>query len=463
MSDIYTPAKERSLFLRLYWPALIEQGLTIFIGFVSTIMVSNVGAYAVSGVSLVDQINFLVFNVFNALASGATVVIAQYIGASKAARAGETARQAVSICTLSAALLGVITITFGKSLLSLLYGSADPDVLDAGYIYLIFSGISYPFLGLYSASAGIMRAAGNTRTPMISSALSNIVNLAVASILIFGAGIGVYGVSIAMLLARITSGIMSYVVLLKSNGPVPFSGAAKRFEWYVLAPIFKVGVPTGIDSIIFQGSRIFLSTLLSEMGTLALHANAIGNSIFGLLTLSGTAFQIVTVTIVGQAYGAGQFLSAKKHMLKLCLYSSAFQILNYVPILPLLDIIVKFYGPAQETIGLVKQIIYSSCIMVPIAWSFSFILPLALRSVGDAKWTMYISLMSLLIFRVTGSWLLVKRFDWGVLGIWSGMYLDWIGRSAGYLIRAVFNFWNGRKKPVDTLPYAENKENLAVH
>ncbi|MGI6577685.1 MAG: MATE family efflux transporter, partial [Eubacteriales bacterium] len=89
MMETYTPAKERELLIKLFWPALIEQGLTIMIGIVSTMMVSNVGAYAVSGVNLVDQINFLVFSVFNALATGATVVIAQYIGASKADKAGD--------------------------------------------------------------------------------------------------------------------------------------------------------------------------------------------------------------------------------------------------------------------------------------------------------------------------------------------------------------------------------------
>lgn len=458
MMETYTPAKERELLIKLFWPALIEQGLTIMIGIVSTMMVSNVGAYAVSGVNLVDQINFLVFSVFNALATGATVVIAQYIGASKADKAGDTASQSVLICTASAALLGILTIAFGKPVLSLLYGSADPQVLKAGYLYMIFSGISYPFLGLYTASAGIMRASGNTRSPMITSALSNLVNIVVASILIFGAGLGVLGVSIAMLLARITSGIMSYIISLKSHGPVPFSGIANRFEWAVLAPIFKVGVPAGIDALIFQGARIFMGVLMSEMGTLALQANAIGNSLFGLLSLPGTAIQIVTITIVGQVYGAGQYRSAKKLMLKLCLYSSVAQLLIYIPFLPLLDTLIKLYGPAQETIALVKKIIYSACIMIPFAWPFSFILPQALRSVGDAKSTMYISIISLILLRVAGSWFFGKYLNWGVIGIWTGMYLDWIGRSVGFLLRTTLNFWNGRKKPVDTLPIIDTKK-----
>lgn len=457
MTEIHTPANERSLLLRLYWPALVEQGLTVLIGFVSTIMVSNIGAYAVSGVSLVDQINFLVINVFNALAAGAIVVIAQYIGASKAAKAGDTAAQAVLTCTSCAAVLGALVIIFGKPLLSLLYGSADAEVLNAGYIYMVFSGISYPFLGLYTASAGIMRASGNARSPMIISALANFVNIAVASVLIFAARIGVYGVSIAMLLARMTSGSLSYVILSKSTGPVPFAGMAKKFDLRVLKPVFKVGVPTGIDSIIFQGARIFTSVLMSEMGTLSLHANAIANSIFGLINLTGVAFQTVTVTIVGQVYGAGLYRSAKRLMLKLCLYSSAAQVLNILPFLPLFDTLIKFYGPAPESIVFAKQILYTSCVMLPTAWSFSFVLPLALRSVGDAKASMYISIISLLALRVAGAWFFVKYLGLGVVGIWCGMYLDWTGRSVGYLFRAVLNFWNGRKKPVDVLPEAEKQ------
>ena len=106
----YSPERENFLIKKLLLPTLIEQSITAVIGLLATMMVSNVGDYAVSGVSLVDQINFLAISLFNALATGATVIIAQYTGSGKARDAGNTASQSVLICTSLAALLGLLQL-----------------------------------------------------------------------------------------------------------------------------------------------------------------------------------------------------------------------------------------------------------------------------------------------------------------------------------------------------------------
>jgi putative MATE family efflux protein len=449
MTLSYTPENENRLLLKLFWPVFIEQGLTILIGMVSTIMVSNVGDFAVSGVNLVDQINFMVISVFNALAAGATVVVAQYIGAGKAGDAGKTATQSTVLCVLLASSLGVISMLMASPILHFLYGTADKKVLDAGYIYMMFSGVSYPFLGIYTASAGIMRAAGNTRSPMVSSVIANIVNISTASILIFGAHLGVVGVSIAMLLARITSGLLTYMAAKKNTPGVIFAKMSLKFDWSVLKPVLNVGIPSGIDAVIFQGARIFMTVLMSDMGTSAMHANAIGNSLASFLNLPGSAFQIVSVTMVGQAYGARLFKSAKKLMFKMCNYTTVSQLLLFIPFFFLMNPLIMLYGPAPETLVTAKKLIYSFCVLIPFSWAFSFVLPQALRAVGDAKSTMYISVTSLFCLRIAGSWFFGRYLGWGVFGVWMGMYLDWFGRAAGFLFRASLNMWNGRKAPVD--------------
>ena len=88
--------------VRLFWPVLVEQTLAITIGIVSAMMVSGVGDFAVSGVTMVDTFNFMIVAVFTALAVGATVVVAQKIGANKVVEAGETAYQSIIICVLIA-------------------------------------------------------------------------------------------------------------------------------------------------------------------------------------------------------------------------------------------------------------------------------------------------------------------------------------------------------------------------
>ena len=439
---------ERREMISLFWPVFIEQGLTIMIGMVSAMMVSNVGDFAVSGVNLVDTINFMVISVFNALAAGATVVVAQKIGARKADDAGETAGQAIAVCVLSASVLGLLAIFGGGALLRLLYGSAEENVLQAGSIYFMFSGFSYPLLGLFVACAGIMRASRNSRTPMIASVLSNIVNISLAYLFI-RLGLGVVGVSIAMLCARATSGIFCYIMLLRDHSIFTLKPGLPRLKMSVLRPILNVGVPSGIDTFIFNGARVVMTVFMSGMGTAALHANAIANSLSSFMNLPGNAISIISVTLVGQAYGARLFKKVKQYMLKLCGYASLMQVIIFIPLYFLLDFFIGLYGASEETRGLVRRLVITLGVLSPFIWGFAFCLPQMLRACGDARATMAVSVSSLFALRVFGAWFFGIHLGWGVFGVWTGMFFDWFGRGIGFILRALSNKWNGGKKPVD--------------
>ena len=103
--------------LRLFWPIMVEQALTILVGMVSTILVSNVGDYAVAGVNLVDTINQMIIIFFNALAAGATVMVAQHIGAGRTRQAGETAAQSMVLVVGLAAFMGGLTFVLARPIL----------------------------------------------------------------------------------------------------------------------------------------------------------------------------------------------------------------------------------------------------------------------------------------------------------------------------------------------------------
>jgi len=441
-------SKDNRVTLRLFWPVLVEQTLGVTIGIVSAMMVSGVGDFAVSGVSLVDSINFLILAFFQAIAVGATVIVAQKIGAQKTEDAGETAYQSIVFCVLFAALFGVAVIFTGRYLLGALYGTADANVLEAGWIYFMFSGISYPFIGLFSACSGVMRAGGENRPPMIASVIANIVNISLAFILI-RLGYGVYGVSAAMLIARILSGCLTLFMLRKGVNGIFLPRVRPRLTMEILRPVLRVGVPSGIDAAIFQVARIVMVVFMAGMGTAALHAHAISNSLIGFIMLPGSALSVVAVTLVGQAYGARRFYTVRQLMKKICLYCSILLAVAGGIIFLLLNPLLALYSPSPETIALSRRLVLMMICLAPLFWSFSFCIPNMLRACGDAKATMYISVCSLILIRVTGAWFFGIFLDWGVPGVWMGMFSDWITRGLGFSIRAFSNAWNGGRKPVD--------------
>jgi len=415
---------------------------------VSAMMVSGVGAFAVSGVSLVETINWLILALFQSIAVGATVIVAQKIGAKKTGDAGETAFQSIIFCVFLATVLGAVIMLCGRHLLGILYRTADADVLIAGGIYFTFSGASYPFIGLFSACSGIMRAGGENRPPMIASVIANIVNISLAFILI-RLGYGVYGVSIAMLFARMLSGCLTFLMLRRGVNGIYLPKKLPRLTMDILRPVLRVGVPSGIDAAIFHGAKVIMAVFLSGMGTAALHAHAIGNSMIGFILLPGNALAVVAVTLVGQAYGARLFRTVKQLMKKICVYCAISLTIIVAIVLLLLDPLLALYSPSAETAELARRLVIVMSLLSPFVWCFSFCIPSMLRACGDAKVTMYISICSLIALRVAGAWFFGVFLGWGVFGIWMGMFIDWFGRGLGFGIRAFTNGWNGGKKPID--------------
>ena len=129
-------------------PLIIEQFLNVLVGMADTIMVSNVGEAAVSGVSLVDSVMLLLINVFQALATGGAVVAGQYLGRQREKRACEAANQLVWFVTLLA--VGIMaTMYLGKGfILHVVFGQIDADVMHHANIYLLIVNASIPFIAL---------------------------------------------------------------------------------------------------------------------------------------------------------------------------------------------------------------------------------------------------------------------------------------------------------------------------
>ena len=145
---------------RLIWPLVVEQLLAVTIGMADTVMVASCGEAAVSGVSLVDSINILLINIFSALATGGAIVASQYLGREDRENANLAAKQLLLSVGFLSTLLALLALVGNQTLLDLLFGSAEADVMQNSYTYFFWSVISYPFLAIYNGGAALFRAMG---------------------------------------------------------------------------------------------------------------------------------------------------------------------------------------------------------------------------------------------------------------------------------------------------------------
>lgn len=134
----------RALFALLI-PIVVEQLLNSFMGMVDTMMVSNLGSQAISGVSLVDSVNNLIVQLFSAMATGAAIICSHYIGMRNKDGANKAARQVVLTVMVISLAITILGLIFRRPLLSLIFGQVEPAVMDNAVDYFLFTALSYPF------------------------------------------------------------------------------------------------------------------------------------------------------------------------------------------------------------------------------------------------------------------------------------------------------------------------------
>ena len=425
---------------RLIIPLVVEQFLAMTIGMADTIMVTSVGEHAVSGVSLVDNISTLLINVFSALATGGAVVAAQYLGSRDEQNACSAAKQLFyAIGALSAATMAVCLL-FRDPILRLVFGRLDDNVMEAAMTYFLLTAISYPLLAIYNAGAALFRAMGNSKVSMLASLLMNIVNIGLNAILIYGAGIGVAGAGFGTLFSRLAGAVLMTWLICQSGHRIHIDHLLHfEFRGQLVKKILRIGVPNGLENGMFQIGKLLVLGLVTPLGTSATAANAIANSVAGVVNVPGNAISLSLITVVGQCMGAGDSKQAVRYTRKLMiivyLAMGSLSVLLFFCAAP----VVGLFGLTPGAAVMAIQVLRWCAVFDLIFWPMSFTLPNALRASGDAKFTMIVSMCSMWIFRIGFSYLLVPQI--GLLGVWVAMFIDWIVRAVVFLIRFLSGRW----------------------
>jgi putative MATE family efflux protein len=431
---------------RLLGPLIVEQVLTITIGLADTMMVAYVGMYAVSGVSLVDQINLLLIIAFGALATGGTVVVSQFIGRRDERSAGLASRQlmytsaAVSLIIMSLALL------LRRPVLRLIYGRIEVEVMAAAETYFLLSALSYPFLAVYNAAAALFRSVGNSRVTMFISMLVNLINIGGNALLIYVFRLGVAGAAIATLTSRAVAALALTSMLMSRASSVRFRAISLRGLFKIsLAPsmirsILRVGIPSGVESSMFQIGKILVSRIFTTFGTTAIAANAVAAAVTAFPFMPAQACALALLTIVGQCIGAGNYDEAKRNNRKLMTVSYGTVIFLSLVIAVFLDPIVGLFHLSPEAHETAKRFLLYHCIAAPLFWPASFTLPNALRAAGDVRYVMITASISMWLVRVCGAYIMAYPLGFGPIGVWYAMFADWTFRTVCYVSR-----WRGER------------------
>lgn len=411
---------------KLIVPIIIEQFLAMLVGLADTLMISYAGEAAVSGVSLVNQLNNVFILVFTALASGGAVVASQYMGRGDREDGSLASGQLVMITTVISVVLTAVALLFSTQILGLLFGNVEPDVMAASKEYLRISAYSFPFLAVYNGCAGLFRSMGKTREVMNVSIVMNLINVVGNAIGIFGLHAGVAGVAWPSFLSRAFAAVVTFVwVFNKDNALYVTWKGLLSWNGGMQKRIFRIAVPNSIESGLFQLSKVALSSIVALFGTTQIAANGVAQSFWSVAALFNSAIGPAFITVIGRYMGAGDREGAEYYAQKLlrityigtALWNVVFFVLTF-PLLGLFDI------SAQA-----KTLVIWLCLMHNIGCSLfspvAFSLSNGLRAAGDVTYTMFAAIFSTVVCRVAFSYLYGIVLNWGVMGIGLAMVTDW--------------------------------------
>ncbi|MBP1995718.1 MATE family efflux transporter [Paenibacillus eucommiae] len=407
-------------------PIFVDQAFIILMSLLNTALISSSGVAAISAVSMVDSLNLFLINVFVAVATGGTVIVAQYKGSGNQEMVSKAASQAISAVAVLSVLISAFVIFFHTPTLNLLFGDAEAEVFHNAKIFLIGSCISYPFIAIYQAVTGVLRGVGETKACLGLSLIMNLTYLGLNIVLITVFDMGVIGLVISMILARILGMLISIIYLLKYNQTLRFKiRDALTLNISILRKIMFIGIPFAAEQMFFNGGKLLTQTFIVQLGTLAITVNAISGSISMLFQIGGTALSIAVVTVVGQCVGRRNIQDARKFIKSFMGLSTVIFVLVSIIIMPFFPLIVKMFSPPEEIIPTIFALTLLIVIAQPFLWSLSFVMPSALRAAGDSKFTSITSLLTMWLLRVILGYILGITLQFGIMGVWLAMVAEW--------------------------------------
>ena len=435
---------------KISMPLLFENLFITLMGIISTVMVASVGQHAISAVGMIDAVSNLIISVFSALTVGGTIVVAQYCGRGSTDDACRAGAQAIVISAVLSAFILLVLAVFRASIIDVLYGRAEPDVIYSANQFMAIVNFSYPLVAVLQTIFGVMRGSGDTATPMKISVLMNILNVLIGRTLILGLyfipALGVAGAAYGLLLSRLIGLVVAAFYIMKRSKTVRINKLSYfKPDFAVQKVILHFGVPTSIENVLFQIGRMITQIFVVSMGTAAIMANSVSMAINGFMNVPGTAITTAVMILVGQRIGRGDVDDVKK-TIKFAAYACCVSFgALCLAFFPMMGFFLRLYNADAEAAGMIRQVLSTCYIATPLFWSFSFVISAGLRAAGDVRYTMVVSVLTMFSVRIFTGYALGLWLGFGVVGVWVGMYSDWFVRGIVYFVRLRSDKWKGKK------------------
>ena len=268
------------------------------------------GSISVAAVGATGSITALIVNLFIGLSVGAGVTVAHGMGSREDEVVHRTVHTAIPMALVSGAVLTVLGILLSENLLTMMGTPETVLPLSSVYMKIYFAGITFTMV--YNFAASILRAVGDTKSPLIFLTIAGVINVVLNLIFVILFHMNVAGVALATTASQAFSAVAMVVVLMKRTDAAKLSLKKMRFYGEQMKKMVRIGLPAGIQSSLFSISNVMIQSSVNSFGDVLMSGNAASQNIEGFLYVTMNSFHQTAVNFIGQNVGARQYDRVKK-------------------------------------------------------------------------------------------------------------------------------------------------------
>ncbi|MBQ9009085.1 MAG: MATE family efflux transporter [Clostridia bacterium] len=379
-------------------PLMVSGLLQLVFNAADTIVVGQfAGKEALAAVGSVGSLYNMIISLFIGLSIGVNVLVANFTGANLKKEVSDAVHTAILLSVVGGAGLAVIGFIATRPLLSLM-GTPD-DVIDLAALYTRIIFVGMPVTMLYNFAAAILRAIGDTKRPMYFLTLAGVVNLILNLVFVIVFHMSVAGVALATILSQAISAALVTRSLFHTEGPTRLSLKKLRFHRNLLVRIISIGLPAGIQSMMFSISNVVIQSSVNSFGSVVIAGNAAAANIGNFVYQAMNTFQQSVTSFAGQNLGARK-PDRVIESLRVCLFWAAVFGLVLGPLTtyfsrPLLSLFSS--DPAVIEAGVEKMVVmvlpYALCGIMDVMTG-------VLRGIGYSALPMIVSLLGVCAVRL---------------------------------------------------------------
>jgi putative MATE family efflux protein len=437
----------RRLVIRLAWPSIIENMLQSVFGVVLMLMIARLGSAAVAGFGAANGLIMVAMSAFFSLSMGSTVLVAHATGAKNRAAAGLAAKQSIVLGLIIGLIMTAIGMIFAPFLVAAM--GAGPDVVTEGAAFLRAFALGSVFLVTTFVAGGVLRGAGDARTPMLVTFATLILSLILAYPLTFGwqfiPKLGLGGAGLASTIARGLGCVVLVALLARPTSAVSILG---RADWRPavepLKRLASIGLPSMFEALFRSGGMLMFTVIVFQLGTAVVAAQQIAQQAAFLSMMPGFGFSMAATALVGQSLGARDPARADR--------ASWFSTRACLAWMGLMGLVFFFGAPwIMRAFTADAEIIehgIAALRVVALAQpgqAIGIVLAGSLRGAGDTRFPMITTGLAMWAVRLPVAWFFGIILGYGLAGVYLGWVFDSVALGLLTWLRYRTGSWKERR------------------